>query len=527
MCAIALSVVLVAAGVFVARAATGRQAAGAGAAVLTGHRWGLTGAAAFPRPGAVAPIRQPTTSAEALRVLDPPARRPQPPALSGPSELSGLPGLSGPSELSRAPGPSLLPDLAGRADLSLLPHLPGLPRLPKPPIPLPKLPKLPALPKTPKPPAPLPKLPKLPVPLPPFPAPPKSPVPLPKIPKSPVPLPKLPKPPLPLPRLPKLPGLPTPSPTPSPSPSPSPTADPTPWYGESNYIADVTGNSAHDTSVMRSHGCAAGKAGQVGIDVLDFGAQDVQNGQWGSLPVFTNGTFLTDAQVSADAEAFLAGYRSCASAEHVLAVAIGTNNSGPPSYVSRSAGVVWAQLVAGVAADAAKQGWTAAGLSVTGANDIEPGFGAYPNAQAWANGYSSVSAPVYDDYGSADGCPGSGGGNQACGDGWDTQDVWYVAGGAKLARALPEIYTTTSSGGVTQGQQWQQISLWGVDDHGTKLPFAGSMTQHAACAQNGCSAQLDNTAQQGYTELRNALATNSATADPGLPGDTDIGRDDG
>jgi hypothetical protein len=61
---------------------------------------------------------------------------------------------------------------------------------------------------------------------------------------------------------------------------------------------------------------------------------------------------------------------------------------------------------------------------------------------------------LYWDYGSADGCPSSGG-NGNCNNGWNVHDVGFVSY-AHLAVPVPEIYYTANA------DQWTNVrNVWG------------------------------------------------------------------
>jgi hypothetical protein len=55
---------------------------------------------------------------------------------------------------------------------------------------------------------------------------------------------------------------------------------------------------------------------------------------------------------------------------------------------------------------------------------------------------------------------------------WNARQVWFVTGGMKYARALPEIYYGAMA------RQWARMSRIAVRRFGRPIRFAGLMTQH-------------------------------------------------
>ncbi|HVA59505.1 MAG TPA: hypothetical protein VNG13_03080 [Mycobacteriales bacterium] len=297
-----------------------------------------------------------------------------------------------------------------------------------------------------------------------------------------------------------------------------------PAWTSSHYTNDMTGDPGTDAGLGYDHGCARAQSGGSGLVVLDYGTQTIQQGVNGTWKVLAYGVFLSDADIVAHADGYLRGYVACSNgAQPGLILALGTNNSGPASTTGGPAGVDWAtNVVNAVARYAASNGGT--GISVGGANDIEPGFGVPSAALAWTQGYDSATGfPSYD-YGSADGCPGIGDPSTVCGDGWTIGQLWSVSDGVATARALPEIYTSAQDQ-LTQGSQWAHISLWGTQQGHPAVPFAGEMTQWESCQQEGGCADTGNTPAQGWWELWNDITGQPQTRIAALPYSTDIMHD--
>src|SRR6202011_6009010 len=94
------------------------------------------------------------------------------------------------------------------------------------------------------------------------------------------------------------------------------------------------------------------------------------------------------------------------------------------------------------------------GMTIAGANDIEPGFRAtYAQTRDWLLGYLGATNAPFVFNGSADGCAWTMT-NQACNNGWNMAGLYYLAAGVSPVRVinLPQIYNTTMAA------QWEYIS---------------------------------------------------------------------
>lgn len=182
-------------------------------------------------------------------------------------------------------------------------------------------------------------------------------------------------------------------------------------------------------------------------------------------------------------------------------------------------GVAWANMV-----DSANTLISSAGYAgqadAVGAADIEVGWGTSGVARLWVDGYDSANSwPMYD-YGDAAGCRQSGTTSTSalCSGTWYQDDLYYIAWGNPAAWGVPEIYREDAA----QAKQWQQISKWATLNSKTRISFVGAMTQHAACSGSCADAGLDNSPQEGWTQLRDRCASDSATTLSSLRFATDI-----
>jgi hypothetical protein len=274
------------------------------------------------------------------------------------------------------------------------------------------------------------------------------------------------------------------------------TQAPTDW---SFYIHSTNLNTAYTL------GCNQGKfdAGKSPVAnslvVLDFGGQ-LSDGSGSKL---TNSTSVTNAQIEAIAENFSIGYWSCTGADttSTLLLGIGTNNSY--YNVSTAGGQAWAQVVSAVRAYNHTQGIDSQ-VSASGANDMEPSFGAASGTENWASGYSGANVGLYVDYGSADGCPTSSSTDGSCNNGWMQHDLYNVSWESPSALSLPEIYNPA------QSQQWAMISKYGKNNVPQlgQIYFEGPLDEHDLDSSTYTNSQAWN---QFTTDLTNAGVLSSMT----------------
>jgi hypothetical protein len=224
------------------------------------------------------------------------------------------------------------------------------------------------------------------------------------------------------------------------------------------------------TSEAKTLGCNQGHAQAKyktsGTVVLDFGGQNSS----GSGTLMINSVSISNSQIAAVAEAFSAGFKSCiGSSTTILHLGIGTNNSYHD--VGTAGGKTWGKLVASIQNYNKSKKYYPQVL-MYGADDIEPSWSSASAAIAWVNGFASVPGYDYFDYGSADGCPETSSNNGGCNNGWNQYDVWYVSGGAKPARATPEIYYEANA------EQWAMISLYAAQHRGGKMNIWGPWDEY-------------------------------------------------
>lgn len=197
-------------------------------------------------------------------------------------------------------------------------------------------------------------------------------------------------------------------------------------------------------------------------------------------------------------------------------IAVGTTNyanwsknAGFTNAMVEAHAHAWANMVDDITNDIASRGYQRQTDAVAAA-DIEVSWGSSTTARLWIDEYDTVNSwPVYD-FGDAAGCRQSGTTKTAalCGGSWYQDDLYYMVWGAPPAYGVPEIYREDAA----QAKQWQQISKWATLNGKSKVYFVGTLTQHAACAQNGGCSGINNTAAEGWNQLFDKCAADSATA---------------
>ncbi len=257
---------------------------------------------------------------------------------------------------------------------------------------------------------------------------------------------------------------------------------------------------------------------QNSITVLDFGTPTFDDGAYGAT-IFGFGPADT-GQIAVAVEAFAWGYYACLgndSASQML-IAVGTNNyfGGDVTFEH---GQAWALMVNEINQWILDNGYSAQ-VRAAGASDMEIGWNSPETTRLWVNGYDSANSwPLYN-FGDAAGCPPAG---SSCGSSafpeWTQEDVWYISWGAPPSIPTPLIYANSG----IHAEQWYQLSVYSVENHGFPMIFAAAITQYQACLQRPswiCDL-LDNTAAEGWNQLWSQLNSDPRTAQD-LPWVTDF-----
>jgi hypothetical protein len=286
------------------------------------------------------------------------------------------------------------------------------------------------------------------------------------------------------------------------------------FYSTSRYMQTT------DWALLNQLGCNEGAAtpdNENIVIILDFGQPWFDGNNYG-VRIFGNREFRSTSQLSDAVKGFLSGYYRCSPPGVHLALAVGTNNSGPQEQITNEHGRAWAQMVNDLNTWIASPPSYADKLSAKGAIDIEPDFNDSVVTRAWADGYTSAfeGSSFYYNFGSCDGCPFTGCPDCIPNNGWTQEDVWYVSWGATAAFPLPEIYLTNG----VNADQWYHMSIYAVTNHYSRMYFVGSLTQWQACHVDPATAEdckirgIDNTPAAGWQQLYDALHADPRTQQP-------------
>jgi hypothetical protein len=290
-----------------------------------------------------------------------------------------------------------------------------------------------------------------------------------------------------------------------------------------------------NTTTLYNMGCTQGdlrengSAPQDALFILDFGqpSWDSQTG-YGAW-AFGIG-YVTTSQIRSAVLEFAHGFWFCTGGNITAhaTIAVGTTNFANWSKNAQFTDAMveaharaWALMVNAINDDIAARSYQRQTSSVAAA-DIEVSWGGPVTARRWIDQYSTLNHWAIYNFGDAAGCITSGTVQTAaqCGSSpWYQNDLYYVGWGAPPAWAVPEIYLENG----VQAKQWQQISKWATLNGKTRIQFAGSLTQHGACSQPGhnCTG-TNNTAAEGWTQLVNECARDSATSLTTVRFSTDI-----
>jgi hypothetical protein len=280
----------------------------------------------------------------------------------------------------------------------------------------------------------------------------------------------------------------------------------------SRYVRNLKDDRTDDLAAMRAQGAAdaaANPAGHRYVVLLDIGGQDQVRG---GVVLSAGIRYVSYGWLVKGLKAYVDGYASKQRVGAPVEITIGTNNDMDVNY---TAGKDWAdKVVDPVRAYAAAK--TYPGLTISGANDIEPGFDAdYAATKKWLDGYLAATTARFVFNGSADGCSWTAT-NRGCNNSWTMSGLHWLAGGAAPSRItnLPQIYN------LTMPKQWKYISLTGVDRGLPKLSFGGPLTELVACRQAGSCGSIDGTT--AWRELWNQLRSDSRSKLSTMPWAADL-----
>ena len=355
----------------------------------------------------------------------------------------------------------------------------------------------------------------------------------------------------------------TPTPTPTNTPTPTPTWTPVafmpvihkgypPRSSTSYYIQDSS------SAAMLLLGCQLGQrdlalAGkQDSLVILNFRQmwiEDVDGVKVYGVTYSLDGewTFIPLSAVESAVKEFIKGYYNCSGTDYEsqLTVGVGINNFGrmntgttDPTVLGNtmySFGQRFGTMSNSLNTWAVNEGY-AGQVYVGGAIDIEWAVNDLTKniwwnipsvTRRWVDGYAAntlATKGIYFNFGACVGCPTIPNPNWTYYylNPWTQADIWYVSWGAAPAYPLPEIYLNSGVNAL----QWQAVSEYGALYQGQRMDFVGPMTQYQACLQRRVTdpscVYMDNTPEEGWLQLYDALRGDTLTAESKLSWVTDI-----
>ena len=223
--------------------------------------------------------------------------------------------------------------------------------------------------------------------------------------------------------------------------------------------------------ILSAQGCSAGRRKENGVVVLDFGKPAFHRGGYGTI--LFSGRFAPNAKITRGLVRYASGYSRClpdGSTAHI-ALARGTSNYHPSVPSAYEAGVRWARET-NTLGRALERKDLADHVEAAAADDAEPAWD--PRFRATRDFFHGFRAAVHGhtlyDYGSLDGGVGAV---------WSARQAWYIAGGLRHTKALPEIYNSAMA------REWADLARIARARYHRGVHFAGVMTQGTASCNCG------------------------------------------
>jgi hypothetical protein len=235
----------------------------------------------------------------------------------------------------------------------------------------------------------------------------------------------------------------------------------------------TTPSSLKSEAYYHGYNYARRHPGGTRLMVLDFGAaRKLGSSTWGALSfgnaAFSNPQILAALQSAADGvhDGYVFG---------ATIVAYGNSNyrmsgAGMSQSDAYLAGYYQSARVSDLSAYQRARNYNMQGAAA--ASDIEPSWESAAMSRQLVNGVSDQGWALLYDFGSADGCPASGG-SGSCSNGWTVGDLAYVSYHGS-AVPLPEIYYTVNA------DQWTVIRRWWSNNYASSYGFWGVTAEIAS-----------------------------------------------
>jgi len=215
--------------------------------------------------------------------------------------------------------------------------------------------------------------------------------------------------------------------------------------------------------VLRAQGCAAARRHENGIVVLDFGKPAFKHGDYGTI--LFSGRFAANHKITNAMLGYADGYVSCLPQGSTASIELarGTSNYHPAVPSAYETGVQWARHTNKFALLLSRKG-LASHVTSAAADDAEPAWDpSFRKTRDFFHGFRmAVHGHTLYDYGSLDGGVGAV---------WGPRQAWFVAGGLRHTKALPEIYNSAMA------REWAELARIAHSRYHRGVHFAGVMTQ--------------------------------------------------
>jgi hypothetical protein len=220
-------------------------------------------------------------------------------------------------------------------------------------------------------------------------------------------------------------------------------------------------------AVYFRQGCGAAQRGATGVVILDFGKPSYNGHTYGTI--LFSGAFAGNKAITRAMLAYASGYSHCLpqGSHDVIQLARGTSNYHPNLPSPFRAGRRWARETMTLQHQLRATKLDAHVVSAA-ADDVEPAWDrTFWRTRDFYRGYAStrVGHALYN-YGSLDGGVVNGV--------WTAQQAFFVTGGMRYARAIPEIYNRTMA------RQWAALAQVARHRYHRTVKFAGVMTMHTS-----------------------------------------------
>ena len=263
------------------------------------------------------------------------------------------------------------------------------------------------------------------------------------------------------------------------------------WLTGSRYEQTI------DRKELYADGCAAGRGGVKGLVILAFGKLSAKRHAYGTI-LYSN-RFASNEAITTGMKAYARGYAHCVArrSDATITLVRGTSNYAPTTPSTYAAGRKWAGETMRLAVYLRRHPGIGARVKAAAGIDAEPAWDRdFARTHQFFKGFRDArTGYLLYNFGSLDGGVGSI---------WSLEQAFFVSGGMRYARVVPEIYFPK------QAQQWAELARLALKTFDRPVQFAGLMTQR----KSGCSrSECGMTPREAHRELGRALLEHPLTAD--------------